>query len=262
MPDALLDRLAAAGHPVLRIDLADPIDIGGEFVRWEIATAFAGAVLAIDAFDQPNVEEAKENTRRVLARHEDGGDVKAATPSPVAAGDGLTLHGDLPLRLSSGNGGVVGELRRHLGRMKPNAYLSLQAFIAPSPACDEAFARIRSLLRDSTRRATTAGYGPRFLHSTGQLHKGGAPIGWFLQLTADHLVDRPIPGWPYSFGQLIDAQAAGDFQTLELHDLPVLRVHLGPDPAAGLAALERNLAEALGSMPGPAGAADAPATKA
>ena len=101
------------------------------------------------------------------------------------------------------------------------------------------------MLRDRTGRATTAGYGPRFLHSTGQLHKGGAPIGWFLQLTSDHPADVEIPDWPYTFGQLIDAQAAGDFAAIEAHDLPILRVHLGADPDAGLAALERALAAAL-----------------
>ena len=101
------------------------------------------------------------------------------------------------------------------------------------------------LLRDRTGRATTAGYGPRFLQSTGQLHKGGAPIGWFIQLTSDHPSDRPIPGWGYTFGELIDAQAAGDFAALEAHDLPILRVHLGPDPDAGLAALERAIEAAL-----------------
>jgi hypothetical protein len=136
-------------------------------------------------------------------------------------------------------------LAGQLARRRPDAYLCLQAFIAPTPVRDEAMARIRSLLRDRTGRATTAGYGPRFLHSTGQLHKGGAPIGWFLQLTADHPADVDIPGWPYTFGQLIDAQAAGDFAALESHDLPILRVHLGADPDAGLAALERALAAAL-----------------
>ncbi|HEY6056672.1 MAG TPA: hypothetical protein VIV06_01505 [Candidatus Limnocylindrales bacterium] len=251
--DALLDALAAAGQPVLRIGLRDPIDLGGEFVRWEVATAFAGAILGIDPFDQPNVEEAKENTRRLLARHDARGPDDAGAP-PLASADGLTLYGDAPLRLSGGDGTLSVELRRHLGRMKPNAYLAIQAFIAPSGDADESFARLRTLLRDRTGRATTAGYGPRFLHSTGQLHKGGAPIGWFLQLTSDHPVDRPIPGWPYTFGQLIDAQAAGDFQTLESHDLPVLRVHLGRDVPRGLAALERAIAGALGSEPGRASA--------
>ncbi len=247
--DSLADALEAAGHPVIRIEMADPIDLGAEFVRWEVAVAIAGVVLGIDPFDQPNVEEAKQLTRDLLEatgrdrerRSTDG----AGTAEPIASGDGLSLYGDAALRLTSGGGDITGELARHLARRRPDAYLSLQAFIAPTAARDEAFARIRTLLRDRTQRATTAGYGPRFLHSTGQLHKGGAPIGWFLQLTADHPADVEIPGWPYTFGQLIDAQAAGDFAAIESHDLPILRVHLGADPDAGLAALERALVAAL-----------------
>jgi glucose-6-phosphate isomerase len=245
--DALARALEAAGHPVIRIELSDPIDIGAEFVRWEVATAIAGAILKIDPFDQPNVEEAKELTRQVLANVGHGKDQASDEPEPIASGDGLTLHADAPLRLTSGSGDVVGELKRHLARRRPDAYMAIQAFIAPAPERDAAFARIRSLLRDRTGRATTAGYGPRFLHSTGQLHKGGAPIGWFLQLTSDHPEDRDIPDWPYTFGQLIDAQAAGDFRAIESHDLPILRAHLGADPDAGLAALERALAAALDS---------------
>jgi glucose-6-phosphate isomerase len=244
--DALADQLRALGHPVIRITLADPIDIGAEFVRWEVATAIAGIVLGIDPFDQPNVEEAKQLTRDVLAKAERG-EPATTTQAPVAEGDGITIFGDAPMRLTSADGGVVGELARHLARRKSNAYLALQAFIAPTPARDEALRRIRARLLSATRRATTAGYGPRFLHSTGQLHKGGAPIGWFLQLTSDHPVDRPIPGWPHTFGQLIDAQAAGDFAAIEAHDLPILRVHLGADVDAGLAALERALVAALDS---------------
>jgi len=243
--DAFADAAGAAGHPVIRIDLADPIDIGAECFRWEFATAIAGAVLGIDAFDQPNVEEAKELTRKVLA----GASSREAPPAPAApiAEDrdaGLTLHGDAALRLTAGDGSVVGELARHLARRKPNAYLALQAFIAPSDAASATMSRIRALLRDATRCATTAGYGPRFLHSTGQLHKGGTPSGWFLQLTADHLVDRKIPGWPYTYGRLIDAQAEGDFAAIESHDLPILRVHL-KDPERGVIALESALREAL-----------------
>ena len=260
--DTLVAALEDAGHPVIRIGLADPIDIAGEFIRWEVATAIAGAVLGIDPFDQPNVEEAKELTRTVLAAHvavdrpdpdHPGGwglasDVEVPEREVVpilAAGDGIVLIGDAPLRLTSGDGTLVGELRRHLARRKPNAYLAIQAFIAPAPERDAAIARIRTLLRDRTGRATTAGYGPRFLHSTGQLHKGGPPTGWFLQLTEDHAQDRGIPGWPYTFGQLIEAQAEGDFAAIESHDLPIVRAHLGPDPEAGLAALERALAAAL-----------------
>lgn len=247
--DALVTALGEAGHPVIRITVSDPIDLGAEFVRWEVATAIAGAILGIDPFDQPNVEEAKRLTRTVLARPEGGRSAEAPAPAPIAAGDGLTLHGDAALRLTAGDGDVVGELARHLARRRSDGYLCLQAFIAPSADGDAAFARIRALLRDRTGLATTAGYGPRFLHSTGQLHKGGAPIGWFLQLTSDHPVDRPIPGWPYTFGQLIDAQATGDFAAIESHDLPILRVHLGEDLSAGLAALERALAAALDAAP-------------
>jgi glucose-6-phosphate isomerase len=243
--DTLADDLEAAGHPVIRIGIGDPIDLGGEFVRWEVATAIAGVVLGIDPFDQPNVEEAKQLTRDVLARHEAGNADDSRSPDPIATGDGIVLFGDAALRLTSRGDGIVAELARHLARHRPTAYLALQAFIAPTPSRDAALARIRTLLRDRTSRATTAGYGPRFLHSTGQLHKGGAPIGWFLQVTAGHPTDREIPGWPYTFGQLIDAQASGDFAAIEAHDLPILRVHLGDDPDAGLAALERALQSAL-----------------
>ncbi|HEY8867847.1 MAG TPA: hypothetical protein VIM30_00490 [Candidatus Limnocylindrales bacterium] len=270
--DDLLGRLEAAGHPVIRIGLADPIDVGGEFVRWEVATAIAGAVLGIDPFDQPNVEEAKELTRRVLADagrssgDRDGtGDGRAGSDgrgagdgrgaagegvsslTPVAAGDGITVYGDAALRLTGSDGTVSGELARHLARRRPGAYIALQAFIAPSPGADAVLARIRTLLRDGTGCATTAGYGPRFLHSTGQLHKGGTPVGCFIQLISGHPADRPIPGWPYTFGQLIDAQALGDFGAIESHDLPIVRVDLGPDPETGLAALEDALAAALKS---------------
>lgn len=247
--DALATALGEAGHPVIRIAVSDPIDLGAEFIRWEVATAIAGAVLGIDPFDQPNVEEAKELTRTVLARHEAGEPTIDSTPDPIAEADGLTLHGDATVRASTGPGDLVGELARHLARRRRDAYLCLQAFVAPSAEADAAIARIRSLLRDRTHLATTAGYGPRFLHSTGQLHKGGTPTGWFLQLTSDHPVDREIPGWPYTFGQLIDAQAAGDFAAIESHGLPILRVHLGHDIPGGLATLERALAAALDSAP-------------
>ena len=267
--DELLKRLESAGHPVIRIALDDPIDLAGEFIRWEVATAIAGIVLGIDPFDQPNVEEAKKGTRTVLAAIESRGDrgpilgpwdpgtagvattwsAQAEVPL-IATGGGISIVADGTDDAAAGtdaaaNQTVVDALRQQLTRLLPNGYAALQAYIAPTPARDVALARIRALIRDRTRRATTTGYGPRFLHSTGQLHKGGAPIGWFLQLTADHPVDRPIPGKTYTFGQLIDAQAQGDLAVLHKHDLPVLRVHLGPDPDAGLAALERALEAAL-----------------
>jgi hypothetical protein len=214
---------------VIRINVGARIELGAEFVRWEIATALAGAVLGIDPFDQPNVEEAKVNTRAVIAAFENG-------ETPAGGSAALDVADEAALTAA---------LKTHLGKLVPNAYGSFQAYIAQTPERDKALAAIRTLFRDGTKRATTVGYGPRFLHSTGQLHKGGAPIGWFLQLTADHPTDVEIPGRPFTFGQLIDAQAIGDFEALEAHGLPVLRVHLGADVDAGLASLERVLRDVL-----------------
>jgi glucose-6-phosphate isomerase len=227
--DARLAELAAAGHPVIRIPVAAKIDLGAEFMRWEVATALSGAVLGIDPFDQPNVEEAKTNTRAVIAAFEDGKGADGGDDAQSVADEAA----------------LAPTLKAALAKLVPNGYASIQAYIAQTPARDAALARIRTLLRDKTRRATTVGYGPRFLHSTGQLHKGGAPIGWFLQLVCDHPDDLEIPGKAYTFGQLIDAQAIGDARTLADHKLPVLRLNLGGDPEAGLAALERALAAAL-----------------
>jgi glucose-6-phosphate isomerase len=227
--DARLAELAQAGHPVIRIEVGSKIDIGAEFVRWEVATAIAGAVLGIEPFDQPNVEEAKTNTRAVLESFENGG----------------APEGDEPVDVTAAS--FADALKTALKSLAPDGYVSLQAYVAQTPERDAALLRLRVVLRDRTHRATTSGYGPRFLHSTGQLHKGGKPNGWFLQLVAEHPeeVERMIPGKEYTFGQLIDAQAIGDARTLRDHDLPVLRVNLGEDPDAGLAALEKALAAAL-----------------
>jgi glucose-6-phosphate isomerase len=242
--DDRLADLAAAGHPVLRLVLPDPIDLAGEFFRWEVATAVAGILLDVNPFDEPNVTESKENTKRVLEElHRHG---RFPVEEPLASGSGLALYGDAPLRVTAGDGSLVGELRRHLERSHPGGYLAVCAFVAPTAARVDAIDRIRLRLRDATGRATTGGFGPRFLHSTGQLHKGGPAIGWFLQLTSDHPADLEVPGKPYTFGQLVDAQARGDFEALEAHELPVLRVHLGADVDAGLAALEAAVAAALG----------------
>jgi hypothetical protein len=229
--DTRLAELAAAGHPVIRIPVASKIEMGAEFVRWEVATALSGVVLGIDPFDQPNVEEAKTNTRAVIAAFEADESAAGDADKPLSVDDAAALGS---------------ALKAHLGNLKANGYASIQAYVAQTPARDTALRAIRTLLRDRTRRATTVGFGPRFLHSTGQLHKGGAPIGWFLQLVAEHPDDRDIPGKAYSFGQLIDAQAIGDARTIEDHKLPIIRINLGPDPDAGLAVLQRALAAALG----------------
>ena len=234
--ERLLGALRSAGHPVIEIELDDPIDLAGEMARWEVATAFAGAVLGIDPFDQPNVEEAKERTRRVLAADVSGGDA-----------DGGSAEGDEDdgIRVAVHDADSLATLLRPtVQALAVPSYVAIQAFIAPSPGVDAAIAGIRTALA-RTGCATTAGYGPRFLHSTGQLHKGGAPTGVFLQLTSDHPVDRPIPGWPYTFGQLIDAQARGDREALRAHDRPVVQVHLGADLVDDLGTLTRAVEAAL-----------------
>ena len=234
----LLGELRAAGHPVIDIELDDAIDVAGEMVRWEVATAFAGAVLGIDPFDQPNVEEAKERTRRVLTGA--GRDDAAA-----GAGDGTAEPGGAGIRVEDHDAtSLAGLLRPTLTALAVPNYVAVQAFIAPSPEADTALASLRTALA-RTGCATTAGYGPRFLHSTGQLHKGGPPTGAFLQLTSDHPLDRPIPGWPYTFGQLIDAQARGDREALRAHDRPVVQVHLGADLVRDLGTLTRAVEAAL-----------------
>jgi len=241
--DELLDRLAATGHPVLRFVLADPIDLAAEFLRWEVATAVAGIVLAVNPFDEPNVTESKENTKRVLDELERHG----AFPreEPLASGDGIALFGDTPLRLTAGAGTVEGELRRHLERVRTGGYLAIGAFVAPTAARADAVDRIRARLRDATGLATTGGFGPRYLHSTGQLHKGGANTGLFLQLLGHDPDDVDIPGQPYSFGVLKRAQARGDLTALRAHGCRALRVCLGDDVPAGLARLAELLAAAV-----------------
>ena len=234
--------LEQAGQPVVRIELDDPIDIAGEMVRWEVATAIAGVILGIDPFDQPNVEDAKERTRRVLAGAS-AASGRAATP---AGPPGLADDDDDGIRSDAHDAESLAELLAPTVRaLKPPHYVAIQAFIAPSAATDDRIAAIRDALA-VTGCATTAGYGPRFLHSTGQLHKGGPSTGVFLQLTSDHPVDRDIPGWPYTFGRLIDAQARGDREALRAGERPVVHVHLGADLAADLATLEQAIRRALG----------------
>ncbi len=241
--DELLDDLARAGHPVVDLAVEEREGLGGEFFRWEFATAVAGAVLGINPFDEPNVTESKENTRRVLGEFRDTG--RLPTGDPLAQEGQLTLYGDSALRLTAGGEGLGAELSRHLARVRPSGYVAIQAYLAATPERDAALLQLRRLVLDRTGRATTLGYGPRFLHSTGQLHKGGPRTGCFLQLTADHPEDLPIPGEQETFGTLIDAQALGDFASLEGHELPIVRVHLGSDPEAGLAALTSVLERSL-----------------
>jgi glucose-6-phosphate isomerase len=241
--DTLLDALASAGHPVIDLELRDGEWLGGEFFRWEVATALCGAGLGIDPFDEPNETESKDNTRRVLDafRH----DHRLPETEPLASAGRLRLYGDTPLRLTEPGGDLVADLRRHLERARPNGYVGIHAYLAPTVDREHALHGLQGRLRDRTGRAATMGFGPRFLHSTGQLHKGGAPLGCFVQLVDRHPRDVPIPGSPETFGVLIDAQALGDFASLEAHDLPVLRVDLSEDADAGLDELRVALEQAL-----------------
>jgi glucose-6-phosphate isomerase len=234
-----LERL---GHPVERLELPDRLDIGAEFVRWEVATAAAGIVLGIDPFDQPNVQEAKDATRALLdAYRADGG---LPQPAPLVAEPGIAAYGDATV-LGDDPVTVDGAVRALMESAGPSDYFALLAYLPADPGTVERLQRIRTLVRDRVGLATTLGIGPRFLHSTGQLHKGGPPSGIFLQLTAEPRRDLPIPGWPESFGTLIAAQAAGDLAALERRGRRVLRLHLA-DADAGLGRLEAMMHAALG----------------
>lgn len=223
--------LRDAGQPVIIIQLEDKLDLGQEFLRWEIATAVAGAVLGINAFDQPNVQESKDNTNQLLAEVRDKGKLPEEKPALVEGS--LSLYTDQP------GGSVAETLSRFFKQGKPGDYVALMAYLAEDPATEKALQAIRLRLRDSLKLATTFGYGPRFLHSTGQFHKGGPNTGLFLQLTADDKADAPCPGQPYTFGTLKRAQAMGDLKALAQHQRRALRIHLGADVAQGLAALAK-----------------------
>ncbi len=214
-PSALA-ALGKAGHPVVTLKLSDPLAIGAEFFRWEYAIAVAGAILGLNVFDQPNVQEAKDLTRKVLSEG-----------NPPTVGEGIRWAGQSGATLEAA-------IQSLLGQARAGDYVALLAFIAPSPEHDRALNSIRLAIRDSHRVATTVGYGPRYLHSTGQLHKGGPNTGVFLQLVGDDPHDVPIPGEKFSFGVLKQAQALGDFQALRNHGRRVLRLQLA-DVAQGLA---------------------------
>jgi transaldolase/glucose-6-phosphate isomerase len=229
----MADSLAEAGHPVITIALRDALDLGQEFMRWEVATATAGAVLEINAFDQPNVQESKDNTDRVLRQLEEKGTFPDESPTLVEAG--LQFF-------SERKGQDAGTtLAGFFGQTNPGDYVAVQAYLTEKPETDEALQEIRLFLRDSYHVATTLGYGPRFLHSTGQFHKGGPNTGLFLQLTADDPDDAVLPGKTYSFGQFKLAQALGDLEALRKHGRRVMRVHLGSDVQRGLSILKSAL---------------------
>jgi len=232
--DSGVAALRRAGHPVVTIQLDDPLDLGGEFFRWEIATATAGAILGINPFDQPNVQESKDNTNRLLDGVRRGGGLPEDEPA-VLEGP-LRLYGDT--RAST----IAGALAEFFAQGRPRDYIALLAYLTEEPTTDEILQSIRLRLRSRTRLATTVGYGPRYLHSTGQYHKGGPPTGLFVLLTADDAEDAPVPGSPYTFGTFKRAQAQGDLEALRRHGRRIIRIHLGRDAQRGLRDLERAVA--------------------
>jgi len=230
-----LEALEAAGHPVVHRSLTDLYDLGAEFFLWEMATAFAGWRLAINPFDQPNVQESKDATKALLEKFIREGKLPE---SPAVASDGtLTIYGaqDEPAASSAS---VAEAMAQHVAGIKPGDYIAVLAYVEETPEIDAALQSIRTTLRDATCCATTTGYGPRFLHSTGQLHKGGPDSGVFIQITAPDQIDLEVPGAPYTFSVLKQAQAQGDFQSLLSHGRRAIRVDLGADALIGLAKLK------------------------
>src|SRR5215217_3909527 len=235
--ESKLKALEAAGHPVVYRTLTDLYDLGEEFFLWEIATAVAGWRLSINPFDQPNVQESKDATKELLEAFKQNGKLQEQTV--VAEGEGLTVYAD-DAALAADS--VPGIFKAHLGRVKPGDYIALLDYFEESEDAEGIVQQIRTHLRDATHCATTTGYGPRFLHSTGQLHKGGPDSGVFIQVTAADARDVEIPGEPYTFSTLKQAQALGDFRALVKRGRRVIGIDLSDNTLGGLARLRAFLA--------------------
>ncbi len=216
--DERLKDLEAAGHPTIRITLEEKVDLGQEIFRWEIAVAALGAVMGIHPFNQPDVQLAKEFTQKVM----EGDDIGKQNSMAVE-----TLSVEESEKL-------VDALRDWILKANPGDYISIQAYLNPLKEVTSALQHVRNALLNHTRLATTLGYGPRFLHSTGQLHKGGPNNGLFLQLVDDSEFDISVPEKSFTFGKLIRAQSLGDYQALKQRGRRVLRVNLRRDVIGGL----------------------------
>jgi hypothetical protein len=251
-PDAAhklkLDALRGAGHPVVEIELADIYDLGQEFFRWEIATAVAGSILKINPFNQPDVEASKIVTRQLTEAYEQSG--KLPEESPIFEDGGIKLFTDQRNaaslnKLVGADQSLTGYLRAHLSQLSTGDYMALLGYIEMNSAHEETLQAMRHAVRDKKHVATCLGFGPRFLHSTGQAYKGGPNTGVFLQITCDDANDLPVPGQKYTFGTVKAAQARGDFQVLADRQRRALRVHLPKDVEAGLRDLGRAVVNAL-----------------
>ncbi|HYK19474.1 MAG TPA: hypothetical protein VEV42_01990 [Pyrinomonadaceae bacterium] len=232
---AKLDALTAAGHPTVYRQLEDIYDLSAEFFEWEFATAVAGWRLGINPFDQPNVQEAKDATKEVLNSFERRGRFEERTE--LASDDFIGIYGEEKLKADS----VSDVLRAHLATVKPGDYIAFLNYVEDTPEIDGKFQELRTQLRDATKCAVTVGYGPRFLHSTGQLHKGGPGTGVFFQIIATDKTDFAIPGEPYTFSILKQAQALGDFQALTKRGRRVIAIDLQGDTSKALEYLQNNL---------------------
>ncbi|HSC45385.1 MAG TPA: bifunctional transaldolase/phosoglucose isomerase [Candidatus Acidoferrum sp.] len=242
--DAAVAALEKAGQPVIRITLPNTYTLGQEFFRWEIATAVAGSIIGINAFNQPDVEASKIETKKLTSEYEATGSLPAE--SPFFTSKDAKLFAD-PKNASALSGGKsFGEiLKAHLSRIGAGDYFAVLGYIPMNADNEAALQAIRLAVRDSKKVATCLGFGPRFLHSTGQAYKGGPNSGVFLQITCDDPTDIPVPGQKYTFGIVKAAQARGDFAVLAERGRRALRVHLGKNLKSGLAALGKAVSSAL-----------------
>jgi len=239
---AKLQALESAGHPVIRLAMNDPYDVGEQFYLWEIATAAAGSILQIDAFDQPNVQESKDNTVALLADFAAAGKFEDAPPALSGEAFDITyLTGSPAASGVSAESAIAGVL----GAVRPGDYVAICAYVARDAGNARVLQSMRETIRNARKVATTVGFGPRFLHSTGQEHKGGPDTGVFIQITADEPFDIPIPGLQVGFRTLIAAQALGDLQALDKRNRRGIRVHLKGDVATALRALTSAVDDAL-----------------
>ncbi|MFQ5830333.1 MAG: bifunctional transaldolase/phosoglucose isomerase [Candidatus Methylomirabilia bacterium] len=231
--DGKVERLRSAGHPIVTVRLVEPLGIGAEFVRWEIATATAGAILGINPFDEPNVQQAKDATKALLARYAAEGRLPVPPPQLTVDGIGVTFGPVALDEMGHPGSDPLQALSKFLSLVQPGDYIGLLAYLPFDADLEARLAALRLALRNRTRTATMFGYGPRYLHSTGQLHKGGQNSGVFLLFTADPVTDVAIPGERYSFGTLELAQALGDFESLQATGRRAARIHLPrPDSTA------------------------------
>jgi len=245
--DAKVVALEKAGHPVVRITMPDIYDLGAEFFRWEIATAVAGAIIGINPFNQPDVEASKVATRSLTSEYEKTGSLPPE--KPILEDSGVKLFTDekngAALAAAATEKTLVGYLKAHLGRIHAGDYFAVLGYIQMNAEHEQSLQTLRHTVRDTKHVATCLGFGPRFLHSTGQAYKGGTNSGVFLQITCDDAVVLPVPGQKYTFGGVKAAQARGDFQVLAERGRRALRVHLGKDLKSGLATLQAAVRKAL-----------------